>query len=135
MKLASLNNGTRDGQLVVVSRDLKSYADASSVVATMQAALDHWDDAEPRLRKIAAALEAGELKSSPFDPADALSPLPRAFQWADGSAYEGSWLDNKIHGFGEYRWKDGRVYQGDWLDSQMNGTGILQWPDGRCYEG
>lgn len=83
MKLASLKEG-RDGRLVVVSRDLSRYADAA---ATLQIALEKWDEAEPELRKIAAALESGKIESHPFNPAECAAPLPRSFGWVDGSAY------------------------------------------------
>ncbi|HYD98876.1 MAG TPA: fumarylacetoacetate hydrolase family protein [Alphaproteobacteria bacterium] len=83
MKLASLKGG-RDGRLVVVSRDLQRCAPVEGL-ATLQAALDDWAAAEPRLRRAAEALEAGG--GQPFDQAAAASPLPRAFQWVDGSAY------------------------------------------------
>ena len=86
MKLASLKHG-RDGQLLVVSRDLTRAADASHVVPTLQAALDDWDAAAPRLQEIADALEAGRIAHLAFDPKKCAAPLPRAFQWADGSAY------------------------------------------------
>src|SRR6266513_2285265 len=86
MKLASLKRG-RDGQLLVVSRDLERAADASHVVTTLQAALDDWDAAVPRLQEIADALEAGRIAHLAFDPKKCAAPLPRAFQWADGSAY------------------------------------------------
>ena len=86
MKLASLKRG-RDGRLVVVSRDLSRLADASAVAPTLQAALDDWDAAEPRLTELADALEAGHIAHVPFDPSKCAAPLPRAFQWADGSSY------------------------------------------------
>jgi fumarylacetoacetate (FAA) hydrolase len=86
MKLASLKHG-RDGRLVVVSRDLTRFASASAVAPTLQAALDEWDSAEPRLIEIADALEADRIAHGPFDAKAAASPLPRAYQWADGSAY------------------------------------------------
>lgn len=86
MKLASLNHG-RDGALVVVSKDLSRYADASAVAPTLQAALDDWAVAQPKLDALAAQLEAGNIPSQPFDQSAAHSPLPRAYQWADGSAY------------------------------------------------
>jgi fumarylacetoacetate (FAA) hydrolase len=86
MKLASLRHG-RDGRLVVVSRDLSRCADAGAVAPTMQAALDDWDTAAPRLAEIAAALEAGRTAGMPFDPAQCAAPLPRSHGWADGSAY------------------------------------------------
>jgi len=86
MKLASLKDG-RDGRLVVVSRDLTRCADAHAVAPTLQAALDDWQAAEPELTALADALEAGRIAHMPFDPAKCASPLPRAFQWLDGSAY------------------------------------------------
>lgn len=84
MKLASLKGG-RDGRLVVVSRDLKRCLDATEAAPTLQAALDDWQKVKPQLEAIAAQLEAGEGKA--FDEAACASPLPRAYQWADGSAY------------------------------------------------
>jgi fumarylacetoacetate (FAA) hydrolase len=86
MKLASLRHG-RDGRLVVVSRDLARYAEAAAIAPTLQAALDRWDEAAPALGRLAAALEAGEAAGQPLDPAACAAPLPRAFQWLDGSAY------------------------------------------------
>jgi fumarylacetoacetate (FAA) hydrolase len=86
MKLASLKGG-RDGRLVVVSRGLSRCADASAVAPTLQAALDNWDVAAPRLTEIADTLEAGRGTHLPFDPAKCASPLPRSYQWVDGSAY------------------------------------------------
>jgi fumarylacetoacetate (FAA) hydrolase len=86
MKLASLKHG-RDGRLVVVSRDLTRCVAAHEVAPTLQAALDDWSEAEPRLRAIAEQLDSGAWPGEPFDPAEAASPLPRAYQWADGSAY------------------------------------------------
>ena len=86
MKLASLKHG-RDGRLVVVSRDLTRAADASAVAPTLREALDDWAAAEPRLREIANALEAGRGASMSFDPKACAAPLPRSFGWADGSAF------------------------------------------------
>jgi fumarylacetoacetate (FAA) hydrolase len=86
MKLASLKHG-RDGRLVVVSRDLSRFASAQAIAPTLQAALDDWTSVEPRLTEIADSLEADRIAHGPFDPGAAASPLPRALQWADGSAY------------------------------------------------
>ncbi len=86
MKLASLKHG-RDGRLVVVSRDLASYADAGVLYPTLQAALDDWRAAEPKLRSIAEALETGAVAKEPFTPELCAAPLPRAYHWVDGSAY------------------------------------------------
>ncbi|HXQ11369.1 MAG TPA: fumarylacetoacetate hydrolase family protein [Caulobacteraceae bacterium] len=85
MKLASLKGG-RDGRLVVVSRDLRCCVDASTIAPTLQAALDDWDRLAPKLAALAQSLDGGG-PGQPFDPAEAASPLPRAYQWADGSAY------------------------------------------------
>jgi fumarylacetoacetate (FAA) hydrolase len=86
MKLASLKD-RRDGRLVVVSKDLTRCADAGAVAPTLQAALDDWGSVESRLKEIADALETGRIAPMPFDPAKCASPLPRAYQWLDGSAY------------------------------------------------
>jgi fumarylacetoacetate (FAA) hydrolase len=86
MKLASLKD-RRDGRLVVVSKDLTRCADAGAVAPTLQAALDDWGSVESRLKEIADALETGRIAHMPFDPAKCASPLPRAYQWLDGSAY------------------------------------------------
>jgi fumarylacetoacetate (FAA) hydrolase len=86
MKLASLKDG-RDGRLVVVSRDLAWCVAAGEIAPTLQAALDDWDQCEPQLRALAEQLEAGVVPRQRFREHDAASPLPRAYQWADGSAY------------------------------------------------
>ena len=86
MKLASLKQG-RDGALVVVSPDLAWYADAAAIAPTMQAALDDWDRVEPDLRNLATDLEHGAIPKERFHEHDAAAPLPRAYQWLDGSAY------------------------------------------------
>ncbi len=86
MKLASLKGG-RDGRLVVVSNDLAWCADASAIAPTLQAALDDWDNLEPLLRGLAESLEHGAAPRERFHEREAASPLPRAYQWADGSAY------------------------------------------------
>ena len=86
MKLASLKSG-RDGRLAVVSDDLAYCTDASHIVPTLQAALDEWEQFEPLLRNLATDLEHGAIPRDRFHEREAASPLPRAFQWADGSAY------------------------------------------------
>ena len=86
MKLASLKGG-RDGRLVVVSDDLAWYADASAIAPTLQAALDDWDRLEPDLRNLATDLNHEAIPMMRFHERDAAAPLPRAYQWADGSAY------------------------------------------------
>lgn len=87
MRLATIPDGTRDGRLVVVSRDLTLCADAEMVAPTLQHALDHWPDVEPELQAIARGIESGGVWTARFRERAALSPLPRAFQWLDGSAY------------------------------------------------
>lgn len=88
MKLASLKSDSgRDGRLVVVSNDLHWFTDASLIAPTLQAALDDWETCEPQLRGLAESLEHGSVPKERFHEREAASPLPRAFQWADGSAY------------------------------------------------
>ncbi|MCH4894867.1 FAA hydrolase family protein [Sphingomonas sp. SFZ2018-12] len=86
MKLASLKHG-RDGRLVVVSSDLAWCADATNIAPTLQAALDDWDRLAPALRNLAVDLEHEAIPRERFHEREAASPLPRAYQWADGSAY------------------------------------------------
>ena len=85
MKLASLKHG-RDGKLIVVSRDLTKACSADHIAPTLQAALDNWEDVKPKLEALSRNLHDGAT-SFAFDPAKCASPLPRAYQWADGSAY------------------------------------------------
>ncbi|MES2755151.1 MAG: fumarylacetoacetate hydrolase family protein [Pseudomonadota bacterium] len=86
MKLASLKHG-RDGRLIVVSDDLAWYADAGHIAATLQAALDDWHRLAPALENLAIDLRNDAIPKERFHEHDAASPLPRAYQWADGSAY------------------------------------------------
>ena len=86
MKLASLKHG-RDGRLVVVSQDLNWFTDAFLIAPTLQAALDDWDVCGPRLEALAESLEHEAVPRGRFREHEAASPLPRAYQWADGSAY------------------------------------------------
>ena len=86
MKLATLNDGTKDGQLIIVSKDLKTFVEAQDVVSTMQNAIDNWDSVKTLLEDISIELNAGKLKSNTFDATLVHSPFPRSFQWADGSA-------------------------------------------------
>lgn len=87
MKLASLK-GSRDGTLVVVSRDLQSSVAVPHIAATLQQAIDNWHDCAPRLMRVYELLNGGDAEGAkPFDANNCLSPLPRAYQWADGSAY------------------------------------------------
>ena len=113
MKLASLNTGGRDGTLVVVSRDLTRCVRAP--VPTLQAALDDWDSAAPRLQAAFDALEAHPASGEAFDEAACHSPLPRAHQWVDGSAYVNHVeLVRKARGaeMPATFWTDPLVYQG-----------------------
>ncbi|MEG1115130.1 MAG: fumarylacetoacetate hydrolase family protein, partial [Janthinobacterium sp.] len=88
MKLATLKNGSRDGALILVSRDLRQYQRVAAIAPTLQAALDNWDAVAPKLEQAYAALNAGQAPDAqPFDAKQCHSPLPRAYQWADGSAY------------------------------------------------
>ena len=87
MKLASLKQG-RDGSLVVVSRDLATCVAVPHIAPTLQLALDDWAETAPRLMRVYDLLNEGQAEGAkPFRPADCVSPLPRAYQWADGSAY------------------------------------------------
>jgi fumarylacetoacetate (FAA) hydrolase len=86
MKLASLKGG-RDGRLVVVSRDLTRASEATGIAATLQDALDVWAVAAPQLADLADGVERGSVPTFRFREHDCASPLPRAYQWADGSAY------------------------------------------------
>ncbi|MBT0587838.1 fumarylacetoacetate hydrolase family protein [Alteromonas oceanisediminis] len=86
MKLASLKHG-RDGKLVVVNAALTRMLDATDVAPTLQNALDNWDDVQPKLQALADQLESSDSEGEAFDQTQCASPLPRAYQWADGSAY------------------------------------------------
>lgn len=88
MKLATLKNGTRDGALHVVSRDLTKAISAASIAPTLQAALDDWANLSPKLDALYADLNAGKAAGAiAFDATKCAAPLPRAYQWVDGSAY------------------------------------------------
>lgn len=88
MKLASYKDASRDGQLVVVSRDLCSAHYASGVANRLQQVLDDWNFMSPQLQDLYEQLNNGKARHAfPFEPAQCMAPLPRAYQWADGSAY------------------------------------------------
>lgn len=87
MKLATLNDGTRDGKLVVVSKDLTRYCAADNIAPTLQAALDDWARVAPELEVLARDVDHEAVPCERFHEREAHSPLPRAYQWADGSAY------------------------------------------------
>jgi fumarylacetoacetate (FAA) hydrolase len=116
MKLASLKGAGRDGELVLVSRDLGRMARASDIAPTLQAALDDWARVRPLLEARFETLEAGRFAGAqPFDPARAHSPLPRAYQWCDGSVYAGhmermaKWRNQ---GIDPRYWQEPWMYQG-----------------------
>jgi fumarylacetoacetate (FAA) hydrolase len=88
MKLATLKDGSRDGHLAVVSRDLKTAAIADAIAPTLQRVLDDWQFMAPQLNELYDQLNAGRAaRAIAFDPRNCMAPLPRAYQWADGSAY------------------------------------------------
>ncbi|MCX2779124.1 fumarylacetoacetate hydrolase family protein [Microbulbifer thermotolerans] len=114
MKLASLKSG-RDGQLVVVSSDLRRMAPAVEIAPTLQSALDNWSEVFPKLEKLHAQLESGEIQGEAFDQTQCHSPLPRAYHWADGSAYVNHVeLVRKARGaeMPQSFWTDPLMYQG-----------------------
>ncbi len=116
MKFASLKNNTRDGQLVVVSKDLTKAVKIPHVANTMQQLLDNWNSLSPKAEEVYLALNKGELADSfDFSPEACESPLPRAYQWADGSAYVNHVeLVRKARGaeMPETFWTDPLMYQG-----------------------
>ena len=114
MKLATLRNDRRDGQLVVVSGDLSRFLPATEVAETLQAALYDWDKCESLLRELAERLSFDD-EGQAFDPAACMSPLPRAYQWLDGSAYVNHVnLVRQARGatMPERFWTDPLMYQG-----------------------
>ena len=116
MKLATLHDGSRDGCLAVVSRDLARAVPAGDIARTMQQALDDWRDRSPRLGQLARELDAGRADGAfDFDPRQAMAPLPRAHHWVDGSAYVNHVeLVRKARGaeMPDSFWTDPLVYQG-----------------------
>ncbi len=116
MKLATLKNGTRDGQLVVVSKNLEKALPVPHIAATMQAAIDNWSSVENALQDVYAQINRETMADSiDFDSALCESPFPRAYQWADGSAYVNHVeLVRKARGaeIPESFWTDPLMYQG-----------------------
>ena len=116
MNLATINDGSRDGQLAVVSRDLKTAHLADGIAPTLQAALDDWAFIAPQLNQLSQLLNSGRgRRSFEFDPANCMAPLPRAYQWADGSAYVNHVeLVRKARNaeMPESFWEDPLMYQG-----------------------
>ena len=114
MKLASLPQG-RDGRLVVVSEDLAWYADADHIAPTLQQLLDHWERCAPVVESLSVELAHGAIPKKRFHEREAAAPLPRAYQWADGSAYVNHVeLVRKARGaeLPESFWSDPLMYQG-----------------------
>jgi fumarylacetoacetate (FAA) hydrolase len=87
MKLATLKNGTRQGCLLVVKRDLSGWVKASGIATDLLSALDDWGQVAPKLEALSAKLNAGEVAAEPFEVAKLSAPLPRTWEWVDGSAY------------------------------------------------
>lgn len=115
MKLATLKDSTRDGRLVVVSKDLTRCSEVGHIARTLQAALDDWAHVGPRLALVAEGIETGAQPTLRFHEHDAASPLPRAYQWADGSAYVNHVeLVRKARGaeMPASFWTDPLIYQG-----------------------
>lgn len=115
MKLATLKDGSRDGKLVVVNERLTYCTDASHIAPTLQAALDDWETVAPKLSLLAESLSHDAVPTIRFHEHDAMSPLPRAYQWADGSAYVNHVeLVRKARGaqMPDSFWTDPLMYQG-----------------------
>ena len=88
MKLATYKDGSRDGQLVVVSRDLSTAHYATGIASKLQHVLDDWNFVSPQLQDLSDSLNSSKARHAfPFNPAQCMAPLPRAYQWADGSAF------------------------------------------------
>ena len=132
MKLATLKHGSRDGTLALVSRDLARAIAVPEIAPTLQAALDEWGVVAPHLEKLYAQLNEGKTTGAvAFDPQQAHSPLPRAYQWADGSAYvnhvelvrrsRGATLPAEF-------WTDPLMYQGG-SDGFLAPTDDIVFPD------
>ncbi|MBL8386567.1 MAG: fumarylacetoacetate hydrolase family protein, partial [Burkholderiales bacterium] len=116
MKLATLKDGSRDGMLAVVSRDLKTAHLAVGIAPTLQRALDDWGFIAPQLEDLSIALNSGRAKR-PFEfvPANCMAPLPRTHQWADGSVYQQhvELLTRAVHGkLPPNLWREPMIYQG-----------------------
>lgn len=116
MKLATYRNGTRDGQLMVVSKDLTRAVAVPAIASCMQEAIDNWDDVEAKLNEVYQQLNAGSVDGEvTFEQVLCESPLPRAYQWADGSAYVNHVeLVRKARGaeMPPSFWEDPLMYQG-----------------------
>lgn len=113
MKLATIDDGSRDGSLVVVSRDLSRAILVTDIAKTLQDALDRWQEAEPLLRQRAKSLEDGGADTIDFAAASVKAPLPRAWQWLDGSAFDSHGeLMSKVFGMDPLPRDRALMYQG-----------------------
>ena len=116
MKLATLKDGSRDGMLAVVSRDLKTAHVADGIAPTLQRALDDWSFIAPQLDELYLLVNQGRARRQfEFVPAACMAPLPRAYQWADGSIYEQhvELLTRAVSGkLSDNLWRDPMIYQG-----------------------
>ena len=131
MKLGTLPGRGRDGRLVVVSRDLAWCTDAGHIAPTLQFALDRWDRVAPQLELLATDLEHGVVPQERFHEREALAPLPRAYQWADGSAYVNHvQLVRQARGaeMPESFWTDPLMYQGA-SDEMLSPRSRIPLPD------
>lgn len=139
MKLATIPNGTPDGGLVVVSRDLQYAAPAHAIAATLQQALENWSVTEPALRTLSAELQTGHAPGRfAFDPAQAMAPLPRSWQWLDGSAFESHGdLMSKVFGLAPTPPGRPLMYQGvsDRFYGAEDDIPFLSEADGIDFEG
>lgn len=87
MKLATLDDGTRDGQLIVVNGEGTRYAPATGIAPTLQGAIDSWQQHQEALSRLSERLRSGAVQGHTLDPTRLLAPLPRAYEWVDASAY------------------------------------------------
>lgn len=134
MKLASLKQG-RDGQLVVVNKNLSKMCSAQVAAPTLQYALDNWDQVIGKLQDLYEQLENGEIEGERYDAELLASPLPRAFQWADGSAYVNHVeLVRKARGaeMPESFWTDPLMYQGG-SDTFLSPTENILMPQDEAF--
>ena len=140
MKLATLKNNTRDGVLVVVSRDLTQAVAVPEIALTLQQALDNWEHIKPKLESVYQSLNANTTKNSlVFSKQTVTAPLPRAYQWADGSAYVNHIeLVRKARGadMPENFWHDPLMYQGgsDTFLGPNDGIPLQNESDGLDFE-
>lgn len=139
MKLATIDNGARDGSLAIISKDHQFMVSASGIAPNLQSALEQWDKAEPALRALSESLDAGAASGAiPFLPASALAPLPRAWQWLDGSAYESHGdLMSKVFGMDPAPRDRPLMYQGvsDRFLSWNEDVALPDEADGIDFEG